>query len=115
MMPDNMKALIYDGTLRLVERNLPEPANHDALIRVRATGICNTDLEITRGYMDFHGILGHEFVGEVVQSNSTKWVGKRVVGEINLGCGNCQWCQQGMQRHCPNRTVLGIQGRDGAL
>ena len=85
------------------------------LIRVRMAGICNTDLEITQGYMNFQGILGHEFVGEVVSLDRKEWVGKRVVGEINLGCGQCQWCLEGLSRHCPNRTVLGILGKDGAF
>jgi threonine dehydrogenase-like Zn-dependent dehydrogenase len=87
----------------------------EALIRVRVAGICNTDLEITKGYMDFRGVLGHEFVGEVVDVDDKEWVGKRVVGEINLGCGDCDWCLEGLSRHCPNRSTLGISGKDGVF
>lgn len=84
------------------------------LVRVRTlvAGICNTDLEIARGYMGFHGVLGHEFVGE---ATGGKWKGRRVVGGINFGCGNCTWCAEGLSRHCPTRRVLGILGADGVL
>lgn len=84
------------------------------LVRVRTlvAGICNTDLEIARGYMAFHGVLGHEFVGEAVDG---KWKGRRVVGGINFGCGTCNWCESGLARHCPTRRVLGIAGADGVL
>jgi len=84
------------------------------LVRVRTlvAGICNTDLEIARGYMGFHGVLGHEFVGEALAG---KWKGRRVVGGINFGCGSCTWCDAGMARHCPTRRVLGIVGADGVL
>jgi len=110
-----MIALIFDGTLHLAERVPPIPKEGEALIRVRLAGICNTDLEIIRGYMNFQGIFGHEFVGEVVDCEKKEWVGKRVVGEINLGCGHCQWCLEGLSRHCPNRTTLGIFGKDGVF
>ena len=114
-IPDTMLALEFDGQLQLVERPVPAPKGTEVLIRVRVAGICNTDLEITKGYMDFRGILGHEFVGEVITSDSEDWIGKRVVGEINLGCGECDWCLGGLSRHCPQRTVLGISGKDGAF
>ena len=78
-------------------------------------GICNTDLEITKGYAAFHGTLGHEFVGRVIESPDSALVGRRVVGEINVGCNVCAQCQAGDSRHCAARTVLGIKGRDGAL
>jgi len=78
-------------------------------------GICNTDLEITRGYAAFTGILGHEFVGVVAESENRSIIGKRVVGEINAGCGRCPDCRTGDPRHCPSRTVLGIKNRDGAF
>jgi alcohol dehydrogenase len=78
-------------------------------------GICNTDLELQRGYYDFHGTPGHEFVGEVVAADSPELVGERVVGEINLACGRCQWCATGLGRHCPRRTVLGIVKHPGAF
>jgi alcohol dehydrogenase len=81
---------------------------------VIASGICNTDLELARGYHDFSGIPGHEFVGVVEGPAGSRWKGKRVVGEINLACGRCDWCRKGLARHCPNRTVLGIRKHAGA-
>ena len=93
---------------------MPSRSVGEALIRVLLTGICNTDLELVKGYMGFQGILGHEFVGIVEECDETKWLGKRVVGEINCGCGECRYCQNGLQNHCPNRTVLGIAHRNGA-
>jgi len=111
-----LKAVVYDGELRFVSgRRDPVPADGESLVRVLLAGICNTDLEITRGYMDFRGVLGHEFVGVVERSADEGLVGKRVVGEINCGCGRCPLCESGRHRHCRNRTVLGIRGRDGAL
>ena len=111
-----MKALRIDqGRLALVE-NLPRPIREgEALIRVTTAGICNTDLEIVRGYAGFAGTLGHEFVGVVGESPDASQVGKRVVGEINAGCGRCELCRAGDARHCPERTVLGIVDRDGAF
>ncbi|MGQ9626217.1 MAG: MDR/zinc-dependent alcohol dehydrogenase-like family protein [Anaerolineae bacterium] len=105
-----MHALTYDGELSLVE-DYPRPAAPpgEALVKVLLAGICNTDIEITRGYMGFRGVLGHEFVGIVEES------GQRVVGEINCPCGNCLICLRGIPTHCPNRTTLGILGRDGAM
>lgn len=90
------------------------PPGH-ALIRLLCAGICNTDLELQRGYYGFSGIPGHEFVGEVVQSEDAALQGRRVVGEINLACGACAWCARGLGRHCPNRTVLGIAGHPGCF
>lgn len=110
-----MRAVIFDGRIRVVNRDIPVPADGEALIRVRLAGICNTDVEITRGYMDFRGILGHEFVGQVMECAQREWIGKRVVGEINLTCGICAWCLSRMSRHCPDRAVLGILGKDGAF
>jgi threonine dehydrogenase-like Zn-dependent dehydrogenase len=86
----------------------------EALVRVLLSGICSTDLEIARGYASFKGTIGHEFVGVVEDANEYSWVGQRVVGEINVGCGRCGLCSGGDSRHCPARTVLGIVGRDGA-
>lgn len=83
------------------------------MIRVTKSGICNTDIEITRGYAGFEGTIGHEFVGIVEESGRPELLGKRVVGEINAGCGRCALCLAGDPRHCPKRTVLGIKGRDG--
>ena len=85
------------------------------MVRVNLAGICGTDLEILQGYMSYEGVLGHEFVGVVEESKNKDLVGKRVVGEINVGCENCDYCKKGMQRHCPNRTVLGILNRDGVF
>ncbi|MDB5322371.1 MAG: alcohol dehydrogenase [Phycisphaerales bacterium] len=112
-----MRALIFDNGLSL-DAKRPEPRREegDCLIKVRQAGICATDLEITRGYMGFKGILGHEFVGEVVESpGARQWIGKRVVGEINVVCGRCDLCLSGLSNHCRNRTVLGISKRDGAF
>jgi threonine dehydrogenase-like Zn-dependent dehydrogenase len=86
-----------------------------ALIRLIAGGICNTDLELQRGYYGFSGTPGHEFAGEVIEADTPSLRGKRVVGEINLACGNCSWCRRAMGRHCPRRTVLGIVGHPGAF
>jgi threonine dehydrogenase-like Zn-dependent dehydrogenase len=100
-------------TLREVPRSLrPEGF---ATIRLLCGGICNTDLELQRGYYGFSGIPGHEFVGEVVEAESPKWLGRRVVGEINLACGACETCARGRERHCPQRTVLGIVQHPGAF
>lgn len=96
-------------------RDIGRPVRgNEALVRVHLSGICNTDLEIANGYAGFIGTIGHEFVGVVEEAPEGYWVGQRVVGEINAGCGTCQPCQSGDPRHCPNRTVLGIKGRDGA-
>ena len=96
--------------------DVPRPdRNGEALIRVVRSGICNTDLEIVRGYAGFTGTIGHEFVGVVeTADDAPDLIGKRVVGEINAGCGRCELCIAGDARHCPDRTVLGIHGRDGA-
>jgi threonine dehydrogenase-like Zn-dependent dehydrogenase len=100
---------------RLTIKNVNKPDYVDeALVRVLLSGICNTDLEIARGYAGFNGTIGHEFVGVVEDSTERALIGRRVVGEINAGCGNCALCRGGDSRHCPNRTVLGIHGRDGA-
>ena len=111
-----MRALVYDGQLRLVEDyHRPEPPPEEALVRVKLAGICNTDLEIARGYMGFRGVLGHEFVGVVEECANESLVGQRVVGEINCYCGECPTCRAGAPTHCPNCTTLGIWGRDGAF
>lgn len=116
-----MRAVIFDGSLRL-EKNYPEPAPQkgEALIKTSLVGICNTDIEITRGYMNFKGILGHEFVGIVEEvktsgENLKNLIGERIVGEINCGCGRCSYCRSGNRNHCPNRKVLGIYRKDGAM
>jgi threonine dehydrogenase-like Zn-dependent dehydrogenase len=100
---------------RLAVKDVDRPGRPDeALVRVLLSGICNTDLEIARGYAGFNGTIGHEFVGVVEESSDRTLVGRRVVGEINAGCGSCELCRDGDSRHCANRTVLGIHGRDGA-
>jgi threonine dehydrogenase-like Zn-dependent dehydrogenase len=100
---------------KLAIREIVSPERGDeALVRVHLSGICNTDLEIARGYAGFKGTIGHEFVGVVEESPGNKLLGQRVVGEINAGCGKCALCAAGDPRHCAERTVLGILGRDGA-
>ncbi len=86
-----------------------------ALIRLIYGGICNTDIELQRGYYGFRGTPGHEFVGEVLEADHEALIGRRVVGGINLACGVCEWCVQGMGRHCPKRSVLGIVKHPGAF
>lgn len=111
-----MHALLFDGQLRF-DSTYPSPdqAHGEARIHPHIIGICNTDIEITRGYMGFQGVLGHEFVGTVVSCDDPAWVGKRVVGEINAACFRCPTCLRGDVPHCPNRTTLGIDRRDGAM
>ncbi len=121
-----MRALVYNGTKLVLDQNylLPSPVEGEALIRVLQVGICNTDLEITRGYMGFTGVLGHEFVGVVeeiygkqVREQYSHLLAKRIVGDINAACHrpDCSYCQHNMPTHCPNRTTLGIAKRDGAF
>jgi len=111
-----MKGLQYDRKLQL-RHDLPLPVRHpeEALIKVLMAGICQTDIEITKGYMNFQGIPGHEFVGVVEAADSESLIGKRVVGEINCACRACDNCTAGMYNHCTKRSVLGIAGRDGAF
>ena len=111
-----MNALVFDGRLRLVH-DYPEPQLKPgwAIVRVSVAGICRTDLEITKGYMGFRGVLGHEFVGVVSACEDKFWVGQRVTGEINAACGECDWCRKGIGRHCPHRAVLGILNLDGCI
>ena len=98
-------------------RDVPIPARPGgfALLRLLVAGICNTDLELQRGYYGFSGIPGHEFVAEVVAADTAALIGRRVVGEINLACHACEWCARGLGRHCPQRTVLGIVRHPGAF
>lgn len=111
-----MKALYCNGkSIELKEIKKPVPAADESLIRVKLAGICNTDIEITNGYMGFKGVPGHEFVGIVEQSNVPAMVGKRVTGEINIGCGVCVLCLSGDPRHCKCRDTLGILNKDGAM
>src|SRR3984893_9101256 len=109
-----MKALRVEKK-KLAVREIEKPVRGDeALVRVLLSGICNTDLEIARGYAGFKGTIGHEFVGVVEETSNPTLAGKRVVGEINAGCGQCELWRGCAPRHCSSRTVLGIVGRDGA-
>ncbi|EKE04481.1 MAG: alcohol dehydrogenase GroES protein [uncultured bacterium] len=113
-----MRAIEFDGEIKIHnDFPKPEPDKGEALIKINMAGICNTDLEITKGYMGFSGILGHEFVGvvEKINGDNQELVGKRVVGEINCGCGACECCSSGLQNHCPERNVLGILNRNGCF
>lgn len=115
-----MRALQFDGKTVAFKGHAPQPApgSGEALIRVHAAGICQTDLEIAKGYMGFTGILGHEFLGTVEQLGKgapNEWLGKRVCGEINCICGKCEMCSRGLAAHCTRRSVIGIQNRDGAF
>jgi threonine dehydrogenase-like Zn-dependent dehydrogenase len=109
-----MQALYWNGKqARVTEQPNPEASEH-AVVRVSLAGVCATDLEITRGYMDYRGVLGHEFVGHV-ESGPEDWQGARVVAEINNACRKCNSCLRGLERHCPNRTVTGILNANGAF
>ncbi len=113
---DTMAAAIFDGALRYAnDVPIPEPKSGWARIRVRLAGICKTDMEIIRGYKGFRGILGHEFVGQVDRCDNPAWTGRRVVGEINVACGKCGWCSQGLGRHCSDRRTLGISRLHGCM
>lgn len=115
-----MRAVVFDEGLKL-DKNYPKPVPQkgEALIRVSLAGICNTDYEITKGYMGYKGILGHEFVGvvEEVNGGDSALVGKRVTAEISWGCNdpNCEWCAKKNYRHCPGRHTIGIWKKDGCF
>jgi threonine dehydrogenase-like Zn-dependent dehydrogenase len=110
-----MLAMCFDGDV-VMRTDYPKPrcAHGDVLVEVCKAGICSTDLEVAKGYMGFGGVMGHEFVGRAV-GGSRQWAGKRVVAEINCICGKCDMCKSGLANHCRNRTVLGIDGRDGCF
>src|SRR5690348_1487961 len=110
---------LESGRVTVRRQPLPRIPEGFARIRLLAAGICSTDLELQRGYYGFSGTPGHEFIGEVVavasKAEGGKWVGRRVAGEINLACGDCEWCASGLGRHCPARSVLGIIKHPGAF
>jgi threonine dehydrogenase-like Zn-dependent dehydrogenase len=106
---------LENGVVSVRAQAPPRRPEGFATIRLIYGGICNTDLELQRGYYSFRGTPGHEFVGQVVDADAREWIGQRVVGEINLACRKCDWCRRGLGRHCPRRTVLGIVKHPGAF
>jgi threonine dehydrogenase-like Zn-dependent dehydrogenase len=111
----DMQALWLENN-QISLRDTPKPGRkNEALIKIRKAGICSTDLELVKGYYPYSGILGHEFVGDVVEAPDQAWIGARVVGEINAVCGTCEACLNGRPTHCENRTVLGIVNRNGVF
>lgn len=119
-----LAAVIHGHQLRMTEKRVPRLRRGWALIQVRLAGICNTDLELLRGYHSFRGTPGHEFVGEVVEvagQEDSRWLGRRVVGEINIACASlgraasCRYCRRGIPTHCLRRRVVGIVAHDGAF
>ncbi|MBI5562993.1 MAG: alcohol dehydrogenase catalytic domain-containing protein [Deltaproteobacteria bacterium] len=111
-----MRAIVFDKTLIYAkDYPTPMPGDGEALIKVVMAGICATDLEIIKGYMGFKGVLGHEFCGMVVEAADSALTGRRVAGEINIGCGRCKLCASGARNHCPERSVLGILNKDGVF
>ncbi len=109
-----IRAVMFDGTLHVGEVARPIPEPDEVLIRMRLAGICNTDLELLHGYKNFQGQLGHEFVGDVLEG-PPEWIGRRVVGEINVACGDCDMCRRGLATHCRQRRILGMQHYDGVF
>jgi threonine dehydrogenase-like Zn-dependent dehydrogenase len=110
-----MKALWLENN-QISLHDVPQPNKpNEALIKIRKAGICSTDLELVKGYYPYAGILGHEFVGDVVEAPDKNWIGARVVGEINATCGKCEACLNRRPSHCEDRTVLGIANRDGVF
>lgn len=113
-----MRALYFDGQkpVYTMEYQKPKATPGHSLIRVLVAAICNTDREVIRGYRpDFRGVLGHEFVGIVEESDDERLIGKRVVGELNEGCGDCIYCNTGREKHCMRRKVIGMEGLDGTF
>lgn len=111
-----MKGIWLENQHLELRNDIPFPAitADEALVRVLRAGICNTDLELLRGYYPYQGVLGHEFVG-IVEQGPDNLINQRVVGEINATCGHCRYCLTGQATHCENRTVLGIVNRNGAF
>ena len=113
-----MKGIYFNGTDAVYREDLPVPVmgEKESLVKILLCAVCNTDKEVRKGYRpDFRGVMGHEFVGEVVESSDESLVGKRVVGELNATCGNCVYCKTGRPTHCNERRVLGMKNKDGAF
>ena len=113
-----MKGIYFNGTDAVYREDLPMPIRGEkqSLVKILLCAVCNTDKEVRKGYRpDFRGILGHEFVGEVIESSDETLVGKRVVGELNAACGECIYCKTGRPSHCNERRVLGMKNKDGAF
>lgn len=113
-MNQDVREVVFEGALAVMRRPYPVAEPDEALIRLRLAGICNTDLELMQGYQNFSGTLGHEFVGDVI-AGPQAWLGRRVVGEINVSCGACDMCRRGMPTQCRNRRTLGLHGYNGAF
>ena len=115
---ERMKGLYFDGEKAVYREDLPKPAcrEGESLIRILMAAVCSTDREILKGYRpNFRGVMGHEFVGVVEESEDETLVGQRVVGELNAGCGHCLYCRTGREKHCPDRKVIGMEGKDGCF
>lgn len=113
-----MKGIYFNGTDAVYREDLPMPVRDEkeSLVKILLCAVCNTDKEVRKGYRpDFRGVLGHEFVGEVIESSDESLVGKRVVGELNAACGECIYCRTGRPSHCNERRVLGMKNKDGAF
>ena len=113
-----MKGIYFNGTDAVYREDLPMPVRgeKESLVKILLCAVCNTDKEVKKGYRpDFRGVMGHEFVGEVVESSDETLIGKRVVGELNATCGECIYCKTGRPTHCNERRVLGMKNKDGAF
>ena len=113
-----MKGLYFDGEKAVYREDLPKPVckEGESLIRILMAAVCSTDREVLKGYRpNFRGVMGHEFVGVVEESEDETLIGQRVVGELNAGCGHCLYCRTGREKHCPDRKVIGMEGKDGCF
>ena len=113
-----VKGLYFDGEKAVYREDLPKPVckEGESLIRILMAAVCSTDREVLKGYRpNFRGVMGHEFVGVVEESEDESLIGQRVVGELNAGCGHCLYCRTGREKHCPDRKVIGMEGKDGCL
>ena len=113
-----MKGIYFNGSSAVYREDLPMPVRgeKESLVKILLAAVCNTDKEVRKGYRpDFRGVMGHEFVGEVMESSNENLIGKRVVGELNATCGECVYCKTGRPTHCNERRVLGMKNKDGAF